>query len=147
MCGVLLRGCWLWMGGARDRRVIGPAACLIGLIGSAIPVAAVGVGALITSGAPRSTVGVVVSIVIVGSATALVAGALVPWSSHGVGDQLTTFAALAALAIVVSVTIGVIAPRLVAHGLPDVLVVLLVCGASMGAALRALGYRLRVAGR
>ena len=134
------------MGGARDRRVIGPAACLIGLIGSAIPVVIVGVGALITAGAARNTVGVVASIVIVGSAMALVAGALVPWSSDGVGEQLTTFAALAALAIAVSVTIGLVAPRLVARGLPDAVVVFLVCVASVGAALHAFGCRLRVAG-
>lgn len=146
MCGILLRGSWLWMGGARDRRVIGPAACLIGLIGSAVPVAVVGVGALITSGAPWSTVGVVAGIVIVSSATALVAGAVVPWSSEGVGDQLTTFAALAALAIATSVTIGMVGPRLVARGLPDAAVVILVCAASIGAALRAFGCRLRVAG-
>ena len=134
------------MGGARDRRVIGPAACLIGLIGSAIPVVIVGVGALITAGAARNTVGVVASIVIVGSAMALVAGALVPWSSEGVGEQLTTFAVLAALAIAVSVTIGLVAPRLVARGLPDAVVVFLVCVASVGAALHAFGCRLRVAG-
>ena len=145
MCGVLLHGRWLWMGGPGDRRFIGLAACLIGLTGSALPVAVVGAGAMVSTGAPWSAVGVVAGIVIVGSATALVAGALVPWSSDGLGDQLTTFAALAAVAIATSVTVGVIAPRLVSFGLPDAVVVVVVCGASIGAAYHALGRRLGAA--
>ena len=146
MCGVLLHGRWLWMGGPGDRHVIGRAACLIGLAGSALPVAVVGAGAMVSTGAPWGAVGVVAGIVIVGSATALVAGALVPWSSEGVGDQLTTFAVLAALAIATFVTVGVVAPRLVSFGLPDMVVVAVVCGTSMGAALHALGRRLGAAG-
>jgi hypothetical protein len=145
ICGVLLGGRWLWFGGPSDRRLIGLAACLVGLTGSTAPVAAVGVGALAATGGSWGAVGVVAGIVIVSSATALVAGALVPWASAGVGDQLTTFAALAALAIVASVTVGVVAPRLVARGLPDAVVGVAVCGASIGAALHAVGRRLRIA--
>lgn len=147
MCGVLLRGRWLWMGGPVDRHVIGLAACIIGLTGTALPVAVVGAGARVTSGGSGSAVGVVAGIVIVSSATALVAGALVPWTSEGVGDQLTTFAALAALAIAASITAGVVGPRLVARGLPDAIVVILVCGTSIVAALHALDRRLRLAAR
>ena len=91
--------------------------------------------------------GVVAGIVIVGSGMGLIAGALVPWVSDGVGDQLTTFAALAALAIAASVTTGVLGPRLVDRGVPDAVIVLLVCVASLVAALRALDYRLRLAAR
>ena len=145
VCGVLLSGRWLWLGGPGDRRLIGLAACIIGLTGSALPVAVVGTGATVVSGASGSVVGTVAAIVIVGSATALVAGALAPWSSEGVGDQLTTFAALAALAIAVSVATGLIGPRLASAGLPDATVVILVCGSSLFAALRALDCRLRVA--
>ena len=145
VCGVLLHGRWLWVGGPGDRHVIGLAACLIGMAGSAIPVAVVGAGAVVFAGAPGNALGVVAGIVVVASATALVAGALVPWSSEGVGDQLTTFAALAALAVGASVTVGAAAPRLVSLGLPDGVVVVLVCGASIGAALHALDRRLGVA--
>ena len=145
ICGVLLPGRWLWMGGPGDRRLIGLAACLIGLAGSTLPVALVGSGAMVFTGAPWNSVGVVAGIVTVGSATALVAGALVPWSCEGVGDQLTTFSALAAIAIAMSVTVGVVAPRLVSFGLPDAVVVVVVCGASIGAAFHAIGRRLRSA--
>ena len=145
MCGILLHGRWLWIGGPGDRRVIGLAACLVALAGSAFPVTVVGAGAMVASGAPRSAVGVVAAVVIVGSAVALLAGALVPWSGEGVGDQLTTFAALAAIAIATSLAVGLAAPRLVSLGLPDAVVVVLVCGASMGAALQALSRRLGAA--
>ena len=125
--------------------MIGLAACLVALAGSAFPVTVVGAGAMVASGAPRSAVGVVAAVVIVGSAVALLAGALVPWSGEGVGDQLTTFAALAAIAIATSLAVGLAAPRLVSLGLPDAVVVVLVCGASMGAALHALSRRLGAA--
>ena len=129
----------------RDRQLLGLTACVIGLMGSALPVVVVGASASVASGASRNVVGAVAAIVIVGSATALVAGALVPWSSEGVGDQLTTFAALAALAIAVSVVTGIIGPRLVSSGLPDAMVVILVCGASLLAALHC--TRLPTSGR
>jgi hypothetical protein len=145
VCGLLLDGRWLWIGGPGDRRAIGIAACLVGLGGSALPVAVVGTGAIVASGASWSAAGVVATFVIVGSATALLAGAVVPWSSDGVGDQLTSFAAFAAIAIATSLTVGLGAPRLVSLGLPDAAVVVLVCGASMGAALYALGRRLGAA--
>lgn len=142
VCGLLLNGRWLWIGGPGDRRVIGLAACLVGLTGSAFPVAVVGTGAMAASGASWTAVGGVAAFVVVGSAAALLAGALVPWSDEGVGDQLTTFAAFAAIVIAASLMIGLVAPRLVSLGLPDVAVVVVVCGASMGAARHALGRRL-----
>jgi hypothetical protein len=145
VCGLVLNGRWLWLGGPGDRRAIGLAACLVGLTGSSAPVAVVGTCAMVVSGTSWGAVGVVAAVVIVGSATALLAGALVPWSSAGVGDQLTTFAALAAIAIATSLAVGLVAPRLVSLGLPDALVVVLVCGASMGAALHAVGRRLGAA--
>ena len=143
--GVLLHGRWLWAGGPGDRRLIGLAACLVGLTGSAFPVAVVGTGAMVASGASWSAVAVVAAVVVVGSAAALLAGALVPWSAGGVGDQLTTFAAFGAIAIATSLLVGLVAPRLVSLGLPDAVVVVLVCSAPMGVALHALGCRLGAA--
>ncbi len=146
-CGVLLEGRWLWIGAPRDRSRLALTACLVGVVGSAVPVAAVGAGAAIVSGASASTVGIVTVLVIVGSAAALQAGALVPWSGAGIGDQLTTFAVLAAVAIAMSLVVGLVAPRLVAFGLPDALVAALLCAASLGVAFLALGRRLEVAAR
>ncbi len=83
-------------------------------------------------GASSSALGVVAAFVVVGSAAALLAGALVPWSGEGVGDQLTTFAALAAITIAGSLVVGLVAPRLVSFGLPDAVVAVVVCGASVG---------------
>ena len=142
VCGVLLRGRWLWLGGPGDGRVINLAGCLVGLTGSTFPVGVVGVGAMVASGASWSAVGVVAAFVIVGSAAALLAGAVVPWSADRVGDQLTTFAAFAAVSIAASLTVGLVAPRLVSLGLPDPVVIVLVCGVSLGAAFLALGRRL-----
>jgi hypothetical protein len=146
VCGVILQGRWLWVGGPGDRRVIALAACLVGLAGSAFPVAVVGTGAMVASGASWSAVGVVAAFVVVGSAAALLAGALVPWSAEGIGDQLTTFAVCAAIAIAMSLIAGLVAPRLVSLGLPPAVVVVLVCSVSMGLALHALGRRLGAAG-
>ncbi len=147
MCGVLLNGRWLWVGGPGARHVISVSACAVGLMGSALPVAVVGAAAISISGAPGSAVGVVAGIAIVGSGMALVAGALAPWASEGVGDQLTTFAALAALAIAASVTTGALGPRLVERGVPDAVIVILACVVALFAALRALDYRIRFAAR
>jgi hypothetical protein len=145
-CGVILYGRWLWLGGPGDRRMIALTACLVGLAGSAFPVAVVGAAATIASGASWKAVGVVAAFVVVGSAVALLAGALVPWTAEGIGDQVTTFAACAATAIATSLIAGLVAPRLVSLGLPDAAVVALVCSASMGVALHALGRRLGAAG-
>jgi len=142
VCGVLLPGRWLWLGGPGDGRVISLAGCLVGLTGSAFPVAILGVGAMVASGASWSAVGAVAAFVIVGSAAALLAGAAVPWRADEVGDQLTTFAAFGAVAIAMSLTVALVAPRLVSLGLPDPVVIVFVCGVSMGAALDALGRRL-----
>ena len=145
VCGALLPGCWLWLGGSGDGRRISLAGCLVGLTGSTLPVAVVGGGAMVASGTSWSAVGVVAAFVIVGSAAALLAGAAVPWRTDGAGDQLTTFAAFAAVAIAMSLTVGLLAPRLVSLGFPDPVVIVLVCGVSMGAALHALGRRLGAA--
>jgi hypothetical protein len=80
--------------------------------------------------------------VIVGSGAALLAGCIVPWRGEGVGDQLVTFAAFAGIAIAASLLVGLVAPRLVSLGAPDIVVVALVCGASAGVAVHALGRRL-----
>lgn len=139
--GVLLRGRWLWAGAPADRRLIAASACGVALTGSAVPVAVVGVGAASAAGASWSSVGAVAAFVIVGSASALLAGALVPWSGEGVGDQLTTFAALAAVVIAVSLAVGLAAPRLVALGLPDIGVAALLCTTSLGVGCHALGRK------
>lgn len=139
--GVMLRGRWLWAVAPTDRRVIAAAACGVGLAGSAIPVAVVGVGTASATGASWGSVGVVAAFVIVGSASALLAGALVPWSDEGVGDQMETFAALAAVVIALSLAIGLAAPRLVALGLPNVGVAAILCAASIGIAWLAVGRR------
>jgi hypothetical protein len=142
VCGVLLHGRWLWVGGPVARRVIGLVACLVGLAGSVLPVAVVGAGATAVSGATWSAVGVVTAFVVVGCGAALLAGTLVPWNREAVGDQMTTFAALAAIAIAMSLVVGFIAPRLVSHGVPDAVVVVLFCVASIGGALLAVTRRL-----
>lgn len=145
VCGVVLAGRWLWLGAPCERRSVVLAAGLAGLAGSAVPVAIVGAGATVASGATWRAVGVVAAFVLVGSAAALLAGALVPWSGTGMGEQMTTFAALAAIAITVSLAVALGAPRLVALGVPDILVVALVCAASMAAAFHGLGRRLGAA--
>jgi hypothetical protein len=142
LCGVLLHGRWLWVGGPRDRRLVTLAACLVGLVASALPVVVVGALATAVSGASLSALGVVAAFVLVGSAAALLAGALVPWNGEGVGDQLTTFAALAAVAIATSLGVGVAGPRLVSLGVPAAAVVVVVCGFSAVGALGAVGRRL-----
>ncbi len=140
--GLLLDGSWLWRAGPRDRRVIVGAAGLAGLVGSALPVALVGCVAAIVSGVSWSALGIVTAFVVVGSAAALLAGCIVPWRGEGVGDQFATFAAFAGIVIATSLLVGLAAPRLVSLGLPDIVVVALVCGASAGVALHALGRRL-----
>ncbi len=147
VCGMLLQGRWVWLGGPGDRIVLVVAAGLVGLSGSALPVAVVGAIASLASGASWSSIGVVAAFVVVGSAAGLVAGAIVPWSGEGVGDQLTTFAVLAAITIAGSLAVGLVAPRLVSLGLPDAVVAVLVCCAWLGGALHALGRRLGAAAR
>ena len=141
VCGVLLRGRWLWVGGPGDRIALVRAAWLVGSSGSLVPVAIVGVVATVVSGASWSAIGAVAAFAVVGSAAGLLAGSLVPWTGEGVGDQLTTFAALAAITIAGSLAVGLVAPRLVSLGLPDAVVAGLVCAAWSGAALHALGCR------
>ena len=140
--GLLLDGGWLWRAGPRDPQVIVGAAGLAGLAGAALPVALVGGVAASVAGASWSAVGIVTAFVVVGSAAALLAGCIVPWRDEGVGDQVVTFAAFAGIAIVTSLLVGLVAPRLVSIGLPDVVVVALVCGVSSGVALQALRRRL-----
>lgn len=140
--GLLLDGGWLWRAGPRDPRLIVGAAGLAGLAGVSLPVALVGGAAAAVAGVTWSAVGIVTAFVVVGSATALLAGCIVPWREEGVGDQLVTFAAFAGIAIVTSLLVGLVAPRLVSLGLPDVVVVALVCGVSCGAAFQALRRRL-----
>ena len=146
VCGVLVRGRWLWIGGPGDRRGISCAACLVGLAGAALPVAVVGVAATAASGASLSAVGIVTVYVCIGSGAALLAGALVPWTGEGAGDQMTTFAALAVIAIAMCLGIGLVAPRLVAYGLPDAVVGALLCLVSLAIAFRAVDRRLGVSG-
>ncbi len=141
VCGVLLGGRWLWVGGPGDRAVLVRAASLVGFAGSLLPVAVVGVVATVASGASWSAAGTLAAFVVVGSAAGLLAGSLVPWHGEGVGDQLTTFAALAAVVVAGSLAVGLIAPRLVSMGLPDAVVAALVCVAWSAAALLALGSR------
>lgn len=142
VCGVLVGGRWLWLGASTDKGAIVAAACCVGVVGSALPVGLVGVGAMLASDFSSSAAGVVAAVVVVGSALALIAGALVPWSGGGLGDQLSSFAAFAAIAIVASLLVGLVVPRLTSLGLPDPLAVVLVCGASIGAALAAVRRRL-----
>lgn len=144
VCGALLDGGWLWRGGPAERRPIVQFAGLVGLIGSALPVAVVGGVAAAVSGTSWNALGVVATLVVVGSAVALLAGTVVPWRRKGVGDQLATFAAFASIAIAASLLVGLVAPRLVSAGFPDLLVAPLVCGSFACVALHALGRRLRV---
>ena len=113
-----------------------------GSLGAALPVALVGGVAAAVAGVSWSAVGIVTAFVVVGSAAALLAGCVVPWREEGVGDQVVTFAAFAGIAIVTSLLVGLVAPRLVSLGLPDVVVVALVCGVSIGVSLQALRRRL-----
>lgn len=141
-CGILLQGRWLWLGGSRGTAAVTRAACLVGLVGSALPVALVGTFAAVATGVTWGALGFVSALVVLGSAAALAAGALVPWSGEGVGDQLATFAALATVAIATSLAIGIVAPRLVAVGLPGPAVALLACAAVLGTAGTAVRHRL-----
>ena len=141
-CGILLQGRWLWLGGSRGTAAVTRAACLVGLVGSALPVALVGAFAAVATGVSWGALGFVSALVVLGSAAALAAGGLVPWSGEGVGDQLATFAALATVAIATSLAIGIVAPRLVAAGLPGPAVALLACAALLGAAGTAMWHRL-----
>jgi hypothetical protein len=145
--GVLADGRWLWRSAPAADRSVARTAGLVGCLGAAVPVAVVGGGAMVVSGADRRTAGVVASLVIVGSALALLAGALVPLRGAGAGDQLTTFAAFAALAVAASLVTGLTAPRLVALGVPDPLVVVLASSLSLGCGLAALRIRLGTSGR
>jgi hypothetical protein len=140
--GILLAGRWLWIGAPVRPLGLAFAACLAGLVGTALPVVVVGSGATVVSGVSARTVAGVAAFTVVGSAAALQAGTIVPWSGERMGDQLTSFAALAAVAVATSLTVGLCAPRLVAVGIPSVLVVALVCGASLGIGCHALGRRL-----
>ena len=141
LCGVLVDGRWLWHAAPRRGREVVPAAVFLVLVLTALPVAAVGTVALLTSGASWSSVGIVAALVLVGGDIALLAGALVPWQGKGVGDQLTTFAAFAALAMAVSLAVGLVAPRLVAAGAPSALVAGVICAAATGGAVLAVGRR------
>jgi hypothetical protein len=141
-CGALLDGLWLWRGSPSDRRSITVAATLVTLAATAAPVAVVALGARAVSDASARSTGVVAALVVVGCALALLAGCLIPWRGSGIGDQLTTFAALAALALVTSLLVGFAAPRLVSLGVPDAVVVVLVCATLTGLAGHALGRTL-----
>ena len=145
--GVLADGRWLWRGAPVADRVIATTAGLVGCVGAVVPVAVVGGGAIVISGADARTAGVLASLVIVGSALALMAGSLVPLRGTGAGDQLTTFAAFAALAVAASLVTGLTAPRLVALGVPDPLVVVLIASLAAGSGLAALRVRLGTVGR
>lgn len=140
--GALLAGNWIWQVGPAGRWSLAGVGCGVGLGGSIVPVAATGATAIVVSGAPGSTVAVVAALVIVGAAAALLAGALVPWAGEALGDQMTSFAALVGILIAMSLAAGLVGPRLVAAGLPDALVVALVCAAALGAAVPALVQRL-----
>jgi hypothetical protein len=144
-CGILLEGRWLWWGSSRRRGPILRDTGLVTVVGAAFPVAAVGCVAIGVSGASWDAVGVVAAIVVVVSCAALVAGSLVPWRDKGVGDQLTTLAALAAIVIAASLAVGIAGPQLVSRGLPDVVVVALLCALSICAAACALAHRLGTA--
>ena len=142
VCGVLLGGRWLWIGGPGDRAVLVRAASARGLRRVASPGRGRRGRRNVASGASCSAAGALAAFVVVGSAAALLAGSLVPWHGDGVGDQLTTFAALAAVVVAGSLAVGLIAPRLVSVGLPDAVVAALVCIAWSAAALLALGSRI-----
>jgi len=145
--GALADGGWLWRAAPTGRGLVVASGVGVGLAGSALPVLFVGTGAAAVVGADRPAVGVVVALVVAGSAAALVAGAVVPWRGKGVGDQMTTFAAFATIAIAGSLLVGLIAPRLVAVGLPDAVVAGVVCAAFVGTAGFALGRRLGIPAR
>jgi hypothetical protein len=145
--GLLLEGRWLWRGAIVESWCIGCAAVLVGAAGAFLPVALVSVVAAAASGAGARMVGVIAALTLVGAALALVAGSVVPLRGGGAGDQLTTFAVFAAFAVAASLVIGLAGPRLVAIGLPDPVVVLLVCAAATGAALGSVGLRINGAAR
>jgi hypothetical protein len=139
--GALVAGRWLWAATPRGCDAVARSAVLVSLVGSAAPVALVGLGAGLASGAPRGSVGAVAGVVVAGASLAVVAGALVPWQ-EGAADQLTTFAAFAALALAVSLGVGLSAPRLVSVGVPDAVVLALVCASCVAAAAVATRGRL-----
>ena len=141
-CGALLDGRWLWRGGSRHHVTVAGAAALVATIGALLPVAVVGLAATVAARPSWSPVGAVATLVAVGSAAALAAGALTPWAGSGIGDQLTTFAAFAVIAIATSLVVGVTAPRLVALGIPDLVLAVLLSALSIGLATRAVGRRL-----
>jgi len=147
VAGALADGGWLWRAAPAARGLTVASGVGVGLAGSALPVVIVGVGAAAFAGADWPAVGVVAALVIAGSAAALVSGAVVPWRGKGVGDQMATFAAFAAIAVAVSLLVGLIAPRLVSFGLPDAVVVGVVCAALVGAAGFALGRRCGIPAR
>ena len=139
LCGALVDGRWLWRAAPRRGGELVPSAVFLVLVLTALPVAAVGTVALLTSGASWSSVGTVAALVLVGGDIALLAGALVPWQGKGVGDQLTTFGAFAALAMAASLAVGVVAPRLVSAGAPSGLVAVVICAAATVGAVLAVG--------
>ena len=53
ICGLLLEGRWLWLGGTPGGRAVGRAGGLVGLAGAAAPVAVVGAAAMSVSGGDR----------------------------------------------------------------------------------------------
>lgn len=145
VCGVLLRGRWLWIGSPCRVASVVTRACVIGTTGTVVPVVAIGLGAALVAGASRNAVGVLSVLVAVGVGVGLTAGALVPWSGGGLGDQLSSFTGLAVVAIATAFSVGLVAPRLVALGLPGPGVALLVGVSSLAIGRAAITRRLREA--
>jgi hypothetical protein len=144
--GALLEGRWLWARAPRGAGTVARSAVLVALAGTSAPVILVGVAAAISAGVTQASAGAVAGLVVAGAALAVVAGSLVPWLP-GAGAQLTTFAAFAAIAVGASLGVGLAAPRLVSAGVPDPLVLGVVCASCLAAAAVALRGRLERPGR
>ena len=144
--GVLADGRWLWRSAPVQGGAIARSFTFASTVAAALPVALVGGLTLVSSGGGAQIVGVVATLVVVGSCVALLAGALLPWRGSGAGDQMATIAALAAIAIAASFVVGLVAPRLVSLGVPDAVVVVAICVAFVATALAALDRRLGAGG-
>jgi len=140
--GVLADGRWLWRSAPVQRGTIARSFTFASIVAAALPTAFVGGVALVVSGGGARILGVVATLVVVGSCVALLAGALLPWRGAGAGDQMTTIAAFAAIAIAASFVVGLVAPRLVSLGVPDAVIVVALCVAFVATALTALDRRL-----
>ena len=145
--GVLRTGAWLWLGAPRGRTATATTVWHAGLVAAAAPVAFVAVVATVASGVDWSTVGVVVVLVVSGTAVATVGGSLVPWQGDGLGDQAGPVAAFASVAVASSLVVGFVAPRLGARGVPDPAIAVLLCVSLSCIAVGGVVRRLEIGGR